>query len=254
MKHLQVLIGALILLVAVSCTKNQVEDSGSVSFTLDNNLEIVEQTRSNVSDYTTLPLAGDFTIIVKDASGVDVWTGKISDWDSTTPLLVGNYTVVASYGSLEEEGFDKPYFSGEASFAVTGGETTTVSIPVSLGNTIIKVSYGEYFKKYFKDYEFKLTRGTTEIAVFAKDETRAAFIDGYNISVEGTMTGEQLVEDEDGNLVPKTFTCSKEYTGLEEATAYTLTFDVDNVGGATLTVTFNNVVETVELGDIELNE
>lgn len=243
MKHLQALIGALILLVAVSCTKNQVEGSGSVSFALDNNFEIVEQTRSNVSDYTTLPLAGDFTITVKDASDTQVWTGKISDWDPTTPLLVGNYTVVASYGSLEEEGFDKPYFSGEESFEVTGGETTTVSIPVSLGNTIIKVSYGEYFKKYFKDYEFKLTREDADVVTFAKDEPRAAFIDGYKIKVEGTMTGEV-----------KDFTYSKEYTGLEEATAYTLTFDVDNVGGATLTVTFNNDVTTVDLGDIELNE
>ena len=254
MKHLQALIGALILFVAASCTKNQVEGYGSVSFALDNNVEIVEQTRSQsesedeneskVSDYTTLPSAGDFTITIKNASNEEVWSGPISEWvSSPIKLPAGNYTVEAAYGSLEEEGFDKPYFYGTANFEVIAGETTEVSITVSLGNTIIKVSYSEMFKKYFKDYSFKLTRDNADIVVFAKDETRGAFIDGYKIKVEGTMTGEL-----------KTFTYSNEYSNLAEATAYTLAFDVNNVGGATLTVTFNDTVETVELGDIELND
>lgn len=244
MKHLQALIGALILLVAVSCTKNQVEGYGSVSFALDNNLEIVEQTRSNVSDYTTLPSKENFTITIKNASGEESWSGLISEWvSSPIQLRAGNYTVEATYGSLEEEGFDKPYFYGTASFAVTGGQTINVPITVSLGNTIIKVSYSDNFKAYFSDYTFMLTRDNTEIAVFAKDETRGAFIDGYKITVEGTMTGEL-----------KTFSYSQEYSNLEVATAYTLAFDVNNVGSATLTVTFNDEVETVELGDIELND
>lgn len=246
MKHLQALIGALILFVAVSCTKNQVEGYGSVSFALDNNTEIVEQTRSNVSDYTTLPSAENFTITIKDASNATVWSGLISEWgtgENPSQLKAGNYTVEATYGSLDEEGFDKPYFYGTASFAVTGGQTINVPITVSLGNTIIKVSYSDNFKAYFSDYTFMLTRDNTEIAVFAKDETRGAFIDGYKITVEGEMTGEL-----------KTFSYSQEYSNLEVATAYTLAFDVDNVGSATLTVTFNDEVETVELGDIELND
>ena len=246
MKHLQALIGALILLVAVSCTKNQVEGYGSVSFALDNNAEIVEQTRSNVSDYTTLPSAENFTITIKDSSNATVWSGLISEWgtgENPSQLKAGNYTVEATYGSLEEEGFDKPYFCGNASFAVTGGQTITVPITVSLGNTIIKVSYSDNFKAYFSDYTFKLTRDNSDIAVFAKDETRGAFIDGYKITVEGEMTGEL-----------KTFSYSQEYSNLEVATAYTLAFDVNNVGSATLTVTFNDEVETVELGDIELND
>ena len=244
MKHLQALIGALILLVAVSCTKNQVEGYGSVSFALDNNAEIVEQTRSNVSDYTTLPSVENFTITIKDASNATVWSGLISEWGSSPiQLRAGNYTVEATYGSLEEEGFDKPYFCGNASFAVTGGQTINVPITVSLGNTIIKVSYSDNFKAYFSDYTFKLTRDNSDIAVFEEDETRGAFIDGYKITVEGEMTGEL-----------KTFSYSQEYSNLEVATAYTLAFDVNNVGSATLTVTFNDEVETVELGDIELND
>lgn len=243
MKHLKTIFGILALLAAFSCTKNQSEGNGLVTFEVTNNQNVVDMTRSNVSDYTALPSAGDFSITILDASSAQVWAGKISEWDAATVLPAGNYTVKASYGSLEEEGFDKPYFTGTQTFVVKGGETVAVSIPVALGNTIIKVSCSDYFKRYYSDYTFRLTRDGAEIATFVKDETKAAFIDGYKIKIEGTLTGEL-----------KTYTFEQEYTGLNEATAYTINFDAPNVGGSTITITFNNDVETVELGDYELND
>ena len=243
MKHLKTIFGVLALIAAVSCTKSQTEGNGRVAFAVSSNDVVADMTKSNVSDYTALPAAGDFTITILDESSSQFWSGKISEWDSSTPLPAGNYTVNASYGDIEDEGFDKPYFTGTQNFAVKGGETSSVSVPVALGNTIIKVSCSEYFKKYYSDYTFKLTRGAAEIATFVKDETKGAFIDGYKIKVEGTLTGEL-----------KTYSFEKEYTGLDEATAYTLNFDAPNVGGSTITISFNDTVETVELGDYELND
>ena len=243
MKHLKTIFSVLALIAAISCTKSQTEGNGRVAFAVSSNDIVADMTKSNVSDYTALPAAGDFTITILDESSSQFWSGKISEWDSSTPLPAGNYTVNASYGDIEDEGFDKPYFTGTQTFAVKGGETSSVSVPVALGNTIIKVSCSEYFKKYYSDYTFKLTRGTVEIATFVKDETKGAFIDGYKIKVEGTLTGEL-----------KTYSFEKEYSGLDEATAYTLNFDAPNVGGSTITISFNDTVETVELGDYELND
>ncbi len=243
MKHLKTIFSALALIAAVSCTKNQTGGNGRVAFVVSSNDVVADMTKSNVSDYTALPAAGDFTITILDESSSQFWSGKISEWDSSTPLPAGNYTVNASYGDIEDEGFDKPYFTGTQNFAVKGGETSSVSVPVALGNTIIRISCSEYFKKYYSDYTFKLTRGTAEIATFVKDETKGAFIDGYKIKVEGTLTGEL-----------KTYSFEKEYTGLDEATAYTINFDAPNVGGSTITISFNDTVETVELGDYELND
>jgi hypothetical protein len=215
-----------------------------VTFAVSSNDVVADNmTKSNVSDYTALPATGDFTITILDESSSQVWAGKISEWDATTPLLAGNYTVNASYGDIEDEGFDKPYFTGSQTFSVKGGETSSVSVPVSLGNTIIRISCSDYFKKYYSDYTFRLTRGTAEIATFVKDETKAAFVDGYKIKVEGTLLGEL-----------KTYSFEKEYTGLDEATAYTINFDAPNVGGSTITISFNDTVEVVELGDYELND
>jgi hypothetical protein len=243
MKHLKRFISALVLFVALSCTKNQVDDNGKVSFTLSSNLEIADQTRSNVSQFTTLPASGDFILTITDSSEELFWTGKLSEWNAETIFPAGNYSVSAVYGNIEEEGFDKPYFTGTADFVVTGGQTTPVPISVTLGNTVIYISCTDNFKDYYADYNFNLVRSQKTIATFTKDETKAAFVDGYKISIQGTLQGAGS---------PKTFT--KDYSGLKAATAYKMLFDVTNVGGTSITITFNDNVETVELGDFELND
>ena len=63
------------------------------------------------------------------------------------------------------------------------------------------------------------------------------------MTVEGTLVSETGT---------KTF--SEEHTGLQTATAYTYSMDVTNVGGSTISITFNDAVETVELSDYELND
>lgn len=243
MKHLKTIIGIVALFTAVACVKSPNDGRGQVVFEVASNQKVADVTKSNVSDYTSLPAAGDFTIVIKDAENAQVWTGKISEWNPVTPLQMGTYTVEAEYGSIEDEGFDKPYFYGNKSFTVVGAESTAVSIPVSLGNTIVKIACSDYFKNYYTDYTIKLTRDGADLVSFTKDETRAAFVDGYKFTVEGTLTSET-----------KTQTFTTEFNNLNEATAYTLSFDVSNVGGSTITISFDDSVEVVELGNVELND
>lgn len=242
MKHLKTIMSVLVVFAAVSCAKTPSAGSGQVGFEIAGDYEIVEMTRSNLSAYTSvLPSSADFTITL---TGAYSWTGKISEWNAATKLPAGEYSVTAEFGSIEEQGFDKPYFVGTKSFTVTDGETATVLIPVKLGNTVVNLQFTDNFKNYYKDYSFTLSSQGKNI-VFSKGETRAAFVDGWKVTLTGTYSKES------GS--PLTF--SKEYSALETATAYTFVFDVTNVGGATLSVTFKDgYTETVELGDKELNE
>lgn len=243
MKSLKTIFSVLALIAAVSCGKSRIEGEGRVEFEVSSNQDVTDVTKSNVSDYTALPAAEDFTLAIFDESDAQVWTGKISDWDSDALLPAGSYTVEASYGNLEDEGFDKPYFTGSQTFMLKGGETVNVPVPVSLGNTIIRISCSKNFNDYYKDYTFRLTRDGSEIASFVKGETRGAFIDGYKIKVEGFLAGEV-----------KNYVIEKEYKSLDEATAYTMYFDAPGVGGSEVTITFNDNVETVDLGEYELND
>ena len=244
MKICKILYASVALLAFVSCSKSSGSSEGLVNFAISSNETVADVTRSHVSDYTTLPAASAFSISIKDEAQQVMFDGKITDWDPTSGLLKeGIYTVTASCGDIESEGFDKPYFAGSVPFTIKGGETTDVTIPVKLNNTVVKISCTQNFRNYYKNYTFKLTRNGADIVTFAKDDTRAAFVDGYKFILEGVLESET-----------KTYNFSKEYTSLEVATAYTFVFDVANTGAASITISFNDNVETVDLGDYELND
>lgn len=245
MRNMKTIISTLVLLAVFSCAKVRTGDdvAGQVSFAVNGKFEITDQTKSNVSDYTALPSTEDFNISITSNTASFSWEGKVSEWNPMTPVPGGNYTVTATYGSLEDEGFDKPYFIGITDFVVTPEETTEVAVNAALGNTVVLIRCSDNFVNYFEDYTFNVVRSGVQIAEFVKGETRGAFVDGYKFSIEGTITGPS-----------KEYTFKKDYTSLNEATAYTFHFDVSNVGGSTITISFNDTVETVELGDLELNE
>ena len=248
MKHLKTIMSVLVVFAAVSCAKTPSAGSAQVIFEVSSNQQVADMTRSNVSDYTTLPSKSEFVLTVTGSDSY-TWTGKFSEWNGDTKLLAGDYKVVASYGSIDEEGFDKPYFIGEQTFTVTSGQPVTVKISVSLGNTVVKLSCSEYFQKYYKDYSFTLSRDGKQIATFAKGVDKAAFVDGYKFVLSGTLTSETSTS------ALKTSTFEKEYTGLYEATAYTINLDVPNVGGGAITISIKDgYAETIDLKDCELND
>ena len=108
------------LLLLASCNRG-LSGEGSVQFSLENQSGVIDiETKSSVGDFTTLPSAADFSITVEDASGNQT---VVSDLSAPISLPSGDYTATASYGSLTDEGFDKPCFSGSTTFTVKGGES-----------------------------------------------------------------------------------------------------------------------------------
>lgn len=222
---------------------NSKDDLGKVYFKLSQEKDVIDVvTKSEVSTYTSLPSADDFTLTVKNQNEESI---TISDLSVPTSLAVGNYTAKASYGSVDEEGFDKPCFVGETSFTVNGGQETEVSVTARLANCIIRLEYTDNFKNYYSDYSFTLTTGSGKVINFPASETRAAFVDAYMVKVSGTLTNQgcktQSFEE-------------KEYKNLEAAKCYTLKFDASNIGSPAITISFDDSVETVELGEIDLND
>ena len=101
------MVGILTLaLLSVSCSKQQDEARGRLSFSVVPDGQVTEVTRSLVSDYTTLPQIGKFTIVVTGNNGNEVYNGLLEAYDESENLLTGNYTVKASYGSTSDEGFE----------------------------------------------------------------------------------------------------------------------------------------------------
>lgn len=235
----------LLALAAAGCKKTETPaEKGGITFAIETRHDVTDVTRSHISDFTALPDTGDFTLSITDSKRQVVWSGDMDQMTGEYFLDAGSYTATAQYGDISAEGFDKPCFAGSQSFTVEGGSSKDVSIPVTLANAIVKVSCTDMFNNYFTDYSFKITTAAGTEITFPKGESRGAFIDAYRFTIEGTLTNQ--------GGTAQTF--SKSYdSGLNPATCYTVTFDASNVGGATVTITFNDTVETVDLGDIELN-
>ena len=230
------------LTILAACSK-QSGSEGNVSFALDQQSDLIDvSTKSSVGDFTALPSASDFTVTISDEQ--DNIT-PVSDLSAPVTLAAGNYTATASYGSLSDEGFDKPCFKGEQSFAVTGGSSQTVTVRVKLAGCIVKFSFTEAFTDYFTDYTFNVTTGGGTAISVPKSETRAIFMDAYTFKISGTLTSQ--------SGATQTF-AEKEFKNLEPATCYTVKFDASNVGSNSITISFDETTIDADLVEVDLND
>lgn len=182
--------------------------------------------------------------IAKDDGKYDKTWETLAEFDpATEQFLVGTYTVEASYGALDDEGFEKPYYYGiSEKFAVLDSETANPTVTATLANTMVAVNYTEAFKNYFTDYTTTIHSAGGSRVEFAKAENRTAYVRPGNITIEMSLT----------KTTGKQFTF--EPAAIEDAkakTLYNITFDVNGgeVGDATLSITFDEttVEEPIEI-------
>ena len=107
-------------------------------------------------------------------------------------------------------------------------------------NCIIKVTTGDYFKQVFASSSFSVTTGLGN--KFALTEGSGLFIDAFKFTLEGNFT----------TTGGKSVLFSKEFTGLESATLYTVKIEVSNVEGTSFEIQFNDETQTISIEE-ELN-
>lgn len=237
MKRIAIVMIALAALASSACQKTS--QTGRLSFALQEGEVADVQTKGNVSDYAAIPSEGDFTLTLKKGTST-IWTGLVSSWDTAKEIEAGSYTAEVSYGSPEDEGYSKPCFSGRTDFSVAGGQQSNVNIPVSLGNTIVRLSCTDAFKSYYSSYSFTITTGAGNVF---ENVSGAIFMDAYKFTVSGTFTAQN----------GQTSTMSPKSWNVDAATCYNVVFDAVNVGDVTIAVSFDDTVQTVEF-EQDLNE
>ena len=81
---------------------------------------------------------------------------------------MGIYTVAASYGSEDSEGFEAPYFYGESQVRVRDGETASTGVTAALANCRFAFSYTDAFTGYVADWSATYIRPEAIISPSAK--------------------------------------------------------------------------------------
>lgn len=185
-------------------------------------------------------------IMSKTGTYLQTWN-HVSDYNpSENPVTVGTYDVTLTYGALEDEGFDKPYYYGSATTTVKQDETSEVSVEATLHNTMVKMKYTDAFMKYFTNYSATIHSEGGKYITFEKDETRAAYVRPGNISIDLSVTK------------PNGLSGTFEVEGIDNAAArtlYNVTVDVNEgaVGDADILISFDDST-TVEPISIKVSD
>ncbi len=239
MKRKSLIFLASIVLCLSACTKNG--QDGKIAFRLEGGDVLEVETKGSVTDYASLPSSGDFNLLVKNSFGTQVYSGKLSGWDPSTALAPGNYSASVSYGDASEEGPSKPCFEGSKDLAVRSGETSSVTIPVTLGNCVVRIVCTDQFRNYYPERTMRIT--TPESPSGFVYDGQAVFV-AYQWSISGTLKSQAGIE----YALPE-----RSWRGTP-ATCYTVKYDVSNIGGVSISISFSDSVETVTLEEIELNQ
>ncbi len=194
----------------------------------------------------TAPQPEEFTLTLTKTDG-----SYNKTWPSFTlfpkdqSFKVGSYTMTATYGDIEDEGFARPCFIGTESFEVQEDRSTDVAIVATLANAMVSIKYTEAFVKYFKDYSATLHSEGGAYVPCPKEETRPAFLRPGKVNIALSITKQNGVS---ATLQPAEFQAEAQHH-------YRVTFDVyeGEVGDAQLVITFDESVEeenvTIDLTD-----
>ena len=218
-----------------SCTKkDHPERLPKGKLKLDIGITIVENSGASKLKAGT----DDFFVQIFNASNSLVISfPHASDMPDLLELPEGSYYAVASSDSILAVAFENPYYHGNSgTFAITAGQTSSVTITCQLSNIMVTVIYSDRVKSSFANFSTTVSNALDSL-VFSKTEARAGFFDAGPLHISSKLYVT-------GNTLP-----SKILTGdianPQPGKKYEIHVDAVPTGGnAMISIALNEIVET----------
>lgn len=167
------------------------EGSGHLKLKLSANAVVADATLVTRAGYElTPPDAKHFGIQLSKSDGTfeKTW-GSPDEFNNEEKFTTGSYTLSASYGDINQEGFDSPHYYGEASVTVFDGETTEAEISASLANTMVSLEFTNAFRNFFHDYSAQVhSEGHSYQDIHKSDANRPVFLVPGKVDIALTLT------------------------------------------------------------------
>ena len=150
---------AMLLAISSSCSDdyNPSEgSSGKINPLLELDAEAITSRSQTQSRDAAAISVNDLKLRLTSADGsfAKEWS-SISEFDNNELYKVGKYTLEATYGTIEEEGFEKPYYYGSTEVIVKENKVTQASLSAKLANSMVSIATTEAFQSYFSSYSFQ---------------------------------------------------------------------------------------------------
>lgn len=130
----------------------------------------------------------DLTLTLTADDGSVNETFLAANFPTDKAFTVGKYTMTASYGDPDDEGFEKPAVYGEAQLSVNEGKATQVSLTATPSKAMVSLAFDEALLNYMSDISARLqTAGGTAVD-YPATETRPAYLKPGNVTLSVDFT------------------------------------------------------------------
>ncbi len=247
----------------VSANANVIELKPHANTRSNNSTDSVVHTRVE-EERDFVPDAGDFKIALYKETSAKANTktktskagilqyewNSLNEFDPSSKIAIGAYTLKATYGELNKEGFDAACYSGETDIIIQDHQNTPAEVTCYLNNVKVNVECSETVKAYFTSFEIKVYSQALKEIEISKNEKRPLYMLPGSLTVRAHFVKQNGKEG------------TVELARIEETEArqhYIIQVDLNdgNAGGAILNVNYAKVKseETVniDLSDEALN-
>lgn len=180
------------------------DSEGGINLNFSSDARVMRQTRADDNVSPVVPDADRFGVNLSksDGSYSKTWA-SVEAFNRETSFPMGDYTLTASYGDIEEEGFTSPCYKGQADVHVSPGAVTDVKVVATLANAMVSIRYTDEFKAAFAAYSSSIQTEGHSWVVFAQDEDRPAYVAPSDVRLDLRLTNEagKVV-----NIEPASFT------------------------------------------------
>ncbi|MDE6683206.1 MAG: DUF4493 domain-containing protein, partial [Muribaculaceae bacterium] len=221
---------------------------GKIVLNLSSDARVIMNTRADDTKVSVVPEPSQFGISFEkqDGSFSKNWV-NVDAFNREGVFPIGTYTLSATYGDMEQEGFELPCFSASQSVTVEAGTESHVQLTATLSNAMVSVRYSDDFKSRFAAYSSALkAESSADWVVFAQNEDRPAYMKPGKLDLRITLTNGQGDKVE---VAPYSFTAAPRHH-------YIVTLGVNDQNGtenARLDVQITEEVESdfvdIALGD-----
>lgn len=235
----------LLLAGLASCAKDDARSSleGRIDVRVNADQSLSDE-MSRAAGEESAPDINDFALTIESVDG------KVSNaWESFADfspisVAVGTYTVTASYGDAEAEGFDAVSYLGSTNVEVRSAETSEASVTCVINKAKVSIAYTDEFKSYFNSYSAYVSSSKGNKVTYSADEVRGAYFVPGDLGVYLEVTRQGVSKKV--TLNPKNFTA-------EEKHEYRLTMDVD-AATASLKIIFNDNPSSEQNVEINISD
>lgn len=229
----------------VSCTKDEPQSSleGRIDVKVSTDQTLLGEA-SRSGEEKTIPDINDFGLTIESLDGK-----VFNSWESFSEfrpvsVAIGTYTVTASYGDVEAEGFDAISYQGSTNVEVRKEETAEASVTCIINKAKVSINYTDEFKSYFTSYSSYISSSKGNKVTYSADEVRGAYFVPGDLGVYLEVTRQGVSKKV--TLNPKNFTA-------EEKHEYRLTMDVD-AATASLKIIFNDNPSSEQNVEINISD